>query len=80
MTGILLLLSVSSISWIYLLAFRGRFWRCDQRLTVSSKVALAHWPSICAIVPARNEAAVLPQSLRGLFTQRYPGSFRVVLV
>ncbi|WP_404786414.1 glycosyltransferase [Altericista sp. CCNU0014] len=76
----LLALGLSGLSWIYLLAFRGRFWRCDQRLAVSNKASLPQWPSICAIVPARNEAAMLTQSLPGLLAQNYPGSFRVLLV
>jgi hopene-associated glycosyltransferase HpnB len=80
MAGVLLALVLSGVSWVYLLAFRGQFWRCDQRLSVSSRASLPEWPSVCAIVPARNEAAVLPQSLKALLTQHYPGSFQVVLV
>jgi hopene-associated glycosyltransferase HpnB len=76
----LLALGLSGLSWIYLLAFRGRFWRCDQRLTVSSRTSLRQWPSVCAIVPARNEASMLTQSLPGLLTQSYAGNFRVLLV
>jgi hopene-associated glycosyltransferase HpnB len=80
MAIILLALGLSGLSWIYLLAFRGQFWRCDQRLAVSNKASLPQWPSICAIVPARNEAAMLTQSLPGLLNQNYPGQFRVLLV
>ncbi|HEY9828081.1 MAG TPA: glycosyltransferase [Stenomitos sp.] len=80
MTGILLTLVLSGVSWVYLLAFRGQFWRCDQRLSASGKTTVSQWPSVCAIVPARNEAEVLPQSLPALMGQQYPGSFRVVLV
>lgn len=76
----LLALGLSGLSWIYLLAFRGRFWRCDQRLTPSNKASLVTWPSICAIIPARNEADMLTQSLPGLLTQHYSGDFRVLLV
>jgi hopene-associated glycosyltransferase HpnB len=78
---ILLALTVlASAGWVYLLAFRGRFWQCDQRLSSSNDATLSQWPSICAIVPARNEASVLPQSLQSLLTQTYPGRFRVMLV
>ncbi len=80
MTATLMALGLSGLSWIYLLAFRGRFWRCDQRLAVSSKASLPQWPSVCAIVPARNEADMLTHSLPGLLTQKYPGNFRVLLV
>jgi hopene-associated glycosyltransferase HpnB len=40
----------------------------------------AAWPGVTAIVPARNEAAVLPGTLPTLLGQDYPGDFRVVLV
>jgi hopene-associated glycosyltransferase HpnB len=80
MTITLLALGLSGLSWIYLLAFRGRFWRCDQQLTISSRVSLTQWPSVCAIVPARNEADMLIHSLPGLLTQNYPGNFRMLLV
>ncbi|MCL6627735.1 MAG: glycosyltransferase, partial [Alicyclobacillus shizuokensis] len=38
------------------------------------------YPPVCVIVPARNEAGILPQSLPGLLQQDYPGRLRVVLV
>jgi hopene-associated glycosyltransferase HpnB len=80
MTFILLALGLSSLSWIYLLVFRGQFWRCDQQLDASSQKTLSQWPSVCVIVPARNEASMLPQSLQSLLNQDYPGEFRVLLV
>ncbi len=76
----LLALGLSGLIWIYLLAFRGRFWQCDQRLTPSNQASLATWPSICAVIPARNEADMLTQSLPGLLNQKYPGIFRILLV
>jgi hopene-associated glycosyltransferase HpnB len=38
------------------------------------------WPSVVAVVPARNEADVLPLTLPSLLAQDYPGEFSVVLV
>jgi hopene-associated glycosyltransferase HpnB len=38
------------------------------------------WPSVTAVVPARNEADVIGQSIASLLKQDYPGRFRVVLV
>ena len=38
------------------------------------------WPGVVAVVPARNEAAVLPAALPTLLGQDYPGAFAVVLV
>jgi len=39
-----------------------------------------HWPSVVAVVPARDEAAMLPETLPTLLGQGYPGEFSVVLV
>lgn len=38
------------------------------------------WPPVVAVVPARNEAAILPVTLPALLGQDYPGDFRVILV
>ncbi len=70
---------ISLVIWVILLCWRGQFWRCDQRLDAQTMVQ-AVWPSVCAIVPARNEASVLPVTLRSLLTQDYPGNFTVILV
>ncbi len=80
MIAILVALSLSGLSWIYLLAFRGQFWRCDQRLDPSNQASLTEWPSICVVIPARNEASMLPQSLPSLLGQQYPGKLSILLV
>ena len=38
------------------------------------------WPTVAAVVPARNEAESLPGTLPALLAQCYPGEFRVFLV
>ncbi|MGK7937038.1 MAG: glycosyltransferase [Xenococcaceae cyanobacterium] len=70
---------LSLIIWLFLLLFWGRFWLADQKLEPQT-TELESYPSVCAIVPARNEADVLPLSLRSLLTQDYPGTFSVVLI
>lgn len=77
-----LLTFLSLIIWIFLLAFRGQFWRCNQLLPVLSPDSpiLNDYPAICAVIPARNEAEMIAFSLRSLFQQSYPGSFAIVLV
>ena len=70
---------VASAIWVGLLCFRGQFWRADQYL--DAQVAeMEVWPSVCAVIPARNEAVLLPVTLRSLLIQDYPGSFTTVLV
>src|SRR6185295_8168858 len=43
-------------------------------------VAAEDWPSIVAVVPARNEADLLPHSLASLLAQDYRGAFGIVVV
>ncbi len=72
--------ALSLIVWLYLVVLHGGFWRCDQRLDHDDAPGPAEWPSVVAVVPARNEEAVIGDSLGSLLGQDYPGAFRVVLV
>lgn len=65
--------------WVGLLCFRGQFWLANQRLGVAA-TELELWPNVCAVVPARNEARLLPATLRSLLCQNYPGTFSIILV
>ena len=76
------LLAIAFLSltiWLFLLLFWGRFWLAEQKLEPSA-VELESYPSVCAIVPARNEAEVLPVSLPSILTQDYPGQFTTILI
>ncbi|MFF3896129.1 glycosyltransferase [Streptomyces sp. NPDC001812] len=70
--------AVSLAAWLWLLLFQGFFWRTDVRLP--SRREPEAWPSVCVVVPARDEAAVLPASLPSLLAQDYPGRAEVFLV
>ena len=70
--------ALSLAAWLYLAFFHGRFWRADQRLPAPSP-APALWPAVIAVVPARDEAALIARALRSLFEQDYPGGLSVVL-
>jgi len=73
--------TLSLLVWIFLLAGRGHFWRCRERDDRDLPAAdPAPWPAVVAVVPARNEADMLPLSLPSLLQQDYPGAFSVVLV
>ena len=72
---------VAAAAWVYLLAGHGQFWRTDVRLPGRPGAAgPARWPSVVAVVPARDEAAILPETLPTLLAQNYSGPFSVVLV
>ncbi|MEH2404562.1 glycosyltransferase [Nostoc sp.] len=73
------LMLLSLTIWLGLLCFWGQFWRTDQQLEVT-ETQLQSLPTVCAVVPARNEAELLPTTLRSLLLQDYPGSFNVFLV
>ncbi|MEH1920868.1 glycosyltransferase [Nostoc sp.] len=76
---ILGLMLLSLTIWLGLLCFWGQFWRTDQQLEVT-ETQLQSLPVVCAVVPARNEAELIPITLRSLLLQDYPGSFNVFLV
>jgi len=70
--------AVSLASWLWLLLGQGLFWRTDLRLPQRREPA--SWPSVCVVVPARDEADVLPVSLPSLLAQDYPGRAEIFLV
>ncbi|WP_174805595.1 glycosyltransferase [Kitasatospora sp. MMS16-BH015] len=78
MTVLLWISGLSLLCWLWLTCCHGLFWRTDQRLPPHP--APERWPSVVVLVPARDEAEVLPVSLPGLLAQRYPGEARVILV
>jgi hopene-associated glycosyltransferase HpnB len=65
--------------WLYLLLLHRGFWLLRERDTVQVTEPLA-WPSVVAVVPARNEADVIQQNIGSLVAQDYPGPFYIVLV
>ncbi|MEU2623214.1 glycosyltransferase [Streptomyces sp. NPDC007157] len=70
--------AVSLAAWLWLLLCQGFFWRTDVRLPPQGDPG--GWPDVCVVVPARDEAAVLPLSLPSLLAQDYPGRAEVFLV
>lgn len=70
---------VALIVWMFLLVFWGSFWRCDQYLQ-SDNYCLEEYPEVSIIIPARNEAAEIQNTLESLLKQDYQGQFRIILV
>ncbi|MFI9723596.1 glycosyltransferase [Streptomyces sp. NPDC052396] len=68
----------SLTAWAWLLLGQGLFWRTDVRLP--PRAAPDGWPSVAVVVPARDEARVLPGSLPSLLAQDYPGRAEVFLI
>jgi Glycosyltransferase like family 2 len=81
--------TAAAVVWVYLAVGHGRYWRAGEWLPplTSSSPAIgewpreaAGWPDVAAVVPARNEAAMLPATLPTLLGQDYPGALTVILV
>ncbi len=65
--------------WLYLLAGRGAFWLGRERDTALPAAERA-WPAIAAVIPARDEAECVGETIASLLRQDYPGKFTVILV
>ena len=69
------------VVWVTLLVGRGGFWRVSERFeNLDFREPGRGWPSVTAITPARNEAALLKETLPGLLGQNYPGRFTIAVV
>src|SRR5215510_3315332 len=71
--------SIALAAWLYLLLARGAFWRCSERDDWGPE-ELPAWPRVAAVVPARNEADCVGDSIGSLLTQDYRGGWTVILV
>ena len=65
--------------WLYLVLARGAFWLGRER-DQETPPAPAAWPAVAVVVPARNEAECVGQSIPSLLAQDYRGPLRVILV
>lgn len=68
------------VIWLFLLLFWGQFWQVNHQLESNKIVIKKTLPTVCVVVPARNEANVIPISLRSLLLQDYTGNFTIFLV
>ena len=75
------LATLSLAIWLYLALARGAFWRLrpfDDDL--ASRTPPSRWPRVVAVIPARNEAEHVAQTISALLRRDYPGDFSVLLV
>ncbi len=81
MIALAILALASLAGWIGVLAGTARAW--DLRPIAEDEVEPPEperWPSVAVLVPARNEADLLPSTLPALLAQDYPGAWHLVLV
>jgi squalene synthase HpnD len=78
--SILTLLAVLSlVAWVGVLASRRGFWLCDQRLDKQSATPGLP-PEVVVVIPARDEAPTIGETVRSLLNQSYPGKLRMIVV
>jgi len=68
--------------WLYLIAARGGFWRAAERddARLPPEATAMQWPPVSAVVPARDEAETVGETIGSLLRQNYLGTFNVILV
>jgi hopene-associated glycosyltransferase HpnB len=64
--------------WTYLLTARGGFWMAGVR--DEGGPLPENWPSVMAVIPARDEADSVGDTIRSLLRQDYRGDFGIILV
>jgi hopene-associated glycosyltransferase HpnB len=65
--------------WLYLLFARGAFWVAAER-DVGTFPLPATWPRVTAVIPARDEAESIGETITSLLRQDYPGEWSIILV
>jgi hopene-associated glycosyltransferase HpnB len=68
---------VSLCAWIYLLAFRGGFWRVRDE---SEPPGTAPPRRVAVVIPARDEAASIGRTVQSLAKQDFEGEIRILVV
>jgi hopene-associated glycosyltransferase HpnB len=79
----MILASISVLVWVGLLAGRGFFWWPETWWPARAATRMAEplaWPAVTVVVPARDEAPVIGDTVRSLLMQDYPGALSVVVV
>ncbi|HLH71385.1 MAG TPA: glycosyltransferase [Candidatus Dormibacteraeota bacterium] len=79
-TALVLLGIASCLAWLGITLHPARPWDLSPVGDDGPPPDLPAWPSVCVLVPARNEAPILPRTLPALLAQDYPGDWRVVVV
>ncbi|HEV7986216.1 MAG TPA: glycosyltransferase [Steroidobacteraceae bacterium] len=78
MTSTHALAAAPLLIWLYLLWCRGRFWRLSQRLPAPPDDVPQR--KIAVVIPARDEAALIGDSIGSLLQQNYRGRIDLIVV
>lgn len=79
------LAGASALAWLYLLTLHGSFWRLREWLPSAAEDVCdgegreEAWPAVVALVPARDEADTIGETVRSVLGQVYPGPLHLVV-
>ncbi|MGE9296911.1 MAG: glycosyltransferase [Puniceicoccales bacterium] len=68
------------IAWLYLTLLHGRFWSARIPTAPQWAPPSGQWPRVRVVVPARNEADVIANTVASILAQDYPGEMQLVVV
>lgn len=71
--------AVAVAIWLYLLLARGGFWTNSQR-DIDVPRRYSEFPSVTVVIPARNEATGIAETVTSLLRQDYRGEYRIIVV
>lgn len=74
---VLWIAALTAAAWVYLIGLRGRFWRSGPELGPGNPPEDAR---VAVVVPARNEAEHIRESIGSLLAQDYVGGVSIILV
>ncbi len=76
-TVTLFLAALTLLIWLALWLAHGGFWQIDREPVPTPP---SKWPRVTVVIPARNEAAGIGDTLRSLWAQEYPHCLQIVVV
>lgn len=76
---LILIAAIPLAIWLYLAVFRGGFWRISNFVKSKPLAPLAA-RQVVAIIPARNEAANIGETIGSLLAQEFPSAIPIVVV
>ena len=76
--------ALAAAIWLYLVFARGGFWLCSERQEGGpadvARIAVRPGRSVTVVIPARDEADGIAETIGSLLRQDYAGAFKIVLV
>jgi hopene-associated glycosyltransferase HpnB len=69
--------AVAAAAWVYLLIFRGAFWRIERDDKIPDAAPAR---SVVAVIPARDEADVIGGAVASLLAQDYTGRLDIIVI